>query len=245
MNPSFERMKFNATAVLVLLLIAGTLTAAFGQAAVDKKRFEGVWKWTFTMPDGGEVTPQIKFTLHGDKLAGTTRFRPGSDAPLANILLQGDQVSFEVVRERDGERIITRYRGGLSGHVIKGRIITKANGVEQSHAWEARRVGSVEGAWKWPTVVRNQPMDSKINLKLEDDRLTGKMTGIRGIDYDLHRGLFRDGQVSFETERIGRDGEKYTNRYYGKFSGDRIVGKMETSAAGAKHTNDWNAVRAE
>ena len=238
-------MKFKSTFTLALLTLATALTVALGQTVAEKKRFESVWKWTFTMPDGGEVTPQLKFTVQGDKLTGTTRFRPGSDAPLANVLLKGDVVSFDVVREREGERIITHYRGTLSGHVIKGQIITKSGGAEQSYAWEARRVDSVEGAWKWPTVVRNQPMDSKINLKLEDDRLTGKMTGVRGIDYDLHRGLFRDGQVSFETERIGRDGEKYTNRYYGKFSGDRIVGKMETSAAGAKHTNDWNAVRAE
>ena len=238
-------MKFKSTFTLAVLTLATALTVAWGQTVAEKKRFEGVWKWTFTMPDGGEVTPQLKFTVQGDKLTGTTRFRPGSDAPLANVVLKGDVVSFDVVREREGERIITHYRGTLGGHVIKGHITTQAGGTEQRYDWEARRVGSVEGAWKWPTVVRNQPMDSKINLKLEDDRLTGKMTGVRGLDYEIQRGLFRDGQVSFETERIGRDGEKYTNRYYGKFTGDRIVGKMETATAGVKHTNDWNAVRAE
>jgi hypothetical protein len=60
---------------------------------------------------------------------------------------------------------------------------------------------------------------------------------------DIHHGRFRTNMVSFHTVRE-RDDEKTTNHYWGKFSGETIVGSY-TSTMGGLRTNEWRAVRAE
>ena len=76
-----------------VLIIAPLLAVAADEEAKQNSRLEGTWKWTFTMPDGGVVTPEVKFKGKDDAVTGTTRFRLGLEAPLNKIKLQGDELS--------------------------------------------------------------------------------------------------------------------------------------------------------
>ena len=238
-----------------VLIIAPLLAVAADEEAKQNSRLEGTWKWTFTMPDGGVVTPEVKFKGKDDAVTGTTRFRLGLEAPLNKIKLQGDELSFEVIREHDGLRVVTLYRGTVQGETIKGKIATKSSGAEKSYDWEARKVSSVDGTWKF---VNNQPrpFEQKLTLKADGEKLTGKINGgfVRGrggapgapaADIEIRNGEFRDEVVSFEIERTARDGQKTTNYFHGKFLGDRIAGKMGADSDDTTHTNDWNAFRAQ
>jgi hypothetical protein len=222
--------------------------AAFGLAAVlagaaesnVSSPIDGSWKWTFKMPDGGEISPRVKFKTDKEGVTtGTARFRPGTDTPVTNIVVKGDELSFDVVRGRDGRAVVTHYTGKIKGDKLKGKITSNWGGEEQSYDWSAERLISVDGTWKWSFGFG----EGTVKLKQEGEKVTGKMSSRRG-EVDIHKGKFKDGKVSFQTERE-RDGEKFISRYYGELLGDTISGKMEINFDGNVRTNDWNARRAE
>jgi len=234
---------------LACIVTVGLFIAHAADAPKARSPVEGIWQWDFTMPDGGKVTPRVEFRTKENVLTGTSRFRFGSRMPLTNINLRGDQLSFDVVRERDDEEeVVTQYRGRMSGDSIKGKITSKANGEERSYDWVAKRVSPLEGVWSVSTDVgRERPIEAKLTLEQEGEKLSGSLTTGWG-KVDIHRGKFKDGRISFETERRRRDGgEKSTNRYHGKVIGDKMEGKVEMNSFGSseRETNFWDAVRAD
>jgi hypothetical protein len=240
MKPGFTR------SFLTLALFAGLLALAT-QAADDVKTsspLDGTWRWEFTMPDGGKITPTLRVrTAENGTIRGTTRFRSGTTTPVTNLTLKGNAVSFEVVRAREEGATVTRYTGIQNGDKIKGRMVSNWNGQEESYPWEAARYNEVEGTWKWRfNFGGGRGGDATLTLKRDGERLTGKLNMGRGAA-DIHHGRFRKGEVSFHTERE-RDGETFTNHYWGKFSGDTIAG-WSTSSFGGRRTNEWRAMRAD
>src|SRR5207247_4985971 len=117
-------------------------------------------------------------------------------------------------------------------------------GEEQSYDWEARRVTGAVGTWKWSSSFGGGGggggfrSESRLTLKQEGDKLTGKISGGRGGDTDIKRGKFKNSEISFEVERE-REGETLISRYYGKVSGNKIMGKMELNFFGQPRTNVW------
>lgn len=233
-------MKIPIYPTLLLLFASFTLSNA-ADATARKSPFDGTWRWEFAMPDGGTVSPTIKFKFKEGQLSGTSRFRAGTETPLTNIFVQGNQISFNVLREYLGESVLTHYRGTLMGDTIKGKIASKSNGEVALYEWEAHRANGIDGTWKWSVTFGERTIDSRVSLKQEGDKLRGKMSLGRG-EVDIHRGRFRNNNVFFEVERRGFDGEKSTNVFRGKFSGDKITGTYVSATRG---TNEWNAVRAD
>lgn len=231
------------------IVTIGLFITRAAEVPTARSPVEGIWQWDFTMPDGGKVTPRVEFRTKEGELRGTSRFRSGSRMPLTNIILKGDQLSFDVVRERDdNEEVVTHYRGRLSGDSIKGKITSKANGEEQSYDWSAKRVSPLEGVWTVSTDIGwEKPIEAKLTLEQEGEKLSGNLT-TRWGKVDIHKGKFKDGRISFETERRRRDGgEKTTNRYHGKVIGEKMEGKVEMNSFGSneRETNYWDAVRAD
>lgn len=232
----------------VLAAILGCETATRFANAVEEKParspLEGIWKWTFKMPDGGEVNPRVKFkTDKNHELTGTARFRQGLDAPVTNIVLNGDNVSFDVVRVRDGKTTTTHYAGKLTGDKIKGKITSDWSGEAQTYDWRAEKSNDLDGAWKWEVTFGERSFDMSMTLKRDGDKVSGKLHLGRGGEPDIHHGRFRNSELSFEVHRE-RDGERSTNFYRGKLSGDSITGSY-TSNFGRRRTNDWHATRAD
>jgi len=232
---------FQAVAVLAFLLLFQA--ASFAAEPPANPSLEGTWKWTFTMPDGSQVTPRLDLKLADGKLAGATRFRAGSEMPITNLTVTGSAVSFEVVREREGAQVVTRYSGDWNGDSIKGKIVSNWTGSEETYDWEARRVTDATGTWKWSANAGGRRIDSKLTLTQDGEKLTGKITSGRG-DADIKKGKIKKGDLSFEVER-DRDGETLISRYYGKLTGNKIEGKMELNFTGEPRTNNWEAVRAD
>jgi len=228
----------------LLLTVVVSHTTALAADSPAAPPLEGIWKWTFTMPDGSQVTPKLKLKQEEDKLRGTSSFRPGSETPITNLVVRGDELSFQVVRERDGREIITRYSGVLSGDTIQGTMVSNWSGEEQRFDWKARRVVGAEGTWKWNAGFGGSRSQSTLKLKQDGEKVTGKYSGGRGGETDIKNGKFKEGEISFEVER-DRDGEKTVSRYYGKLYGDKILGKMELNFFGEPRTNDWEAVRSD
>jgi hypothetical protein len=102
------------------------------------------------------------------------------------------------------------------------------------------------GTYMWTVPVRNGGPDrtNTLALKLEGDKLTGKLTS-PGRDgqintTDICEGKITGADVSFCVVRTFND-NTVTNKYSGKFAGGVIKGKMDFERNGEAQSRDWEA----
>ena len=81
----------------------------------------------------------LKLKLDGDKLTGAMVGQNGQETAIEDGQFKDGEVSFKVTRERQGNKITTKYAGKVSGDTIKGKIESERNGQPQSRDWEAKR----------------------------------------------------------------------------------------------------------
>jgi len=108
------------------------------------------------------------------------------------------------------------------------------------------------GLWKWVVPARNEQPERTFNLRLKADGstltgtiLTSNRTNDTFSEVQIRNGKYGSGIISFESVRTGRSGTNvFVTKYSGKFSGDRIEGKIESpSRNGNSQTSDWKAER--
>ena len=123
------------------ILALGFLADAKADTNTDPS---GTWSWTMRGRQGGtgrKVT--LKLKTEGTKVTGTMSM-PGrngqsNDTEIKDGKITGDQISFNVVRERNGNTITTKYSGKITGDTIKGKMEYERNGEPLSRNWEATR----------------------------------------------------------------------------------------------------------
>ncbi len=104
-------MKLRTTLLSVGVLLA-FMTVAFA-AGIDGK-------WTAQIPGRQGNTQETTFTFkaEGEKLTGTMTGRQG-DVAISDGTIKGADVSFNVVREMNGNTFKMVYKGKLAGDEIK------------------------------------------------------------------------------------------------------------------------------
>jgi hypothetical protein len=77
-------------------------------------------KWTAQVPGRQGNTQETTFTLkvEGDKLTGSVSGRQG-ETPITDGKVSGDEISFTVTRERQGNTIKQIFKGKVAGDEIK------------------------------------------------------------------------------------------------------------------------------
>jgi hypothetical protein len=77
-------------------------------------------KWTAQVPGRGGQTREttFNFKVEGDKLTGTVSGQQG-DTPISDGKVSGDDISFTVTREFQGNTIKMAYKGKVAGDEIK------------------------------------------------------------------------------------------------------------------------------
>ena len=208
---------------------------------------DGTWRWTFTMPDGTTSRPKLILATENGKLTGTTSFRPGTETSITNAILRGDELSFQVIRKREDQEIITTYTGKWNGKSIKGKVESNWAADKQSYDWEAQRAHEgAEGTWKWPVTFRGRKLDARVDLEQDDDILTGTMPvfGRGRSKIEIKNGSIINGEIYFEVERGSAD-NKIVTKYTGKQTGDKIKGTIETTVDGEERKSDWEAKRVD
>lgn len=115
--------------------------------AADKKAdVSGTWTWTTPGRNGGEGRKMsLKLKAEGEKLTGKiaapNRQGETTETEISDGKVKGDEVSFSVTREFNGNKMTSKYNGKLSGDSIKGKTEFERNGEAQSRDWEAKREG--------------------------------------------------------------------------------------------------------
>jgi hypothetical protein len=100
----------------VLMVCALALVGAVASYAADV-----TGKWTAELPGrGGQtMTNTFEFKQDGAKLTGTISGGMGEPQEISEGTVEGDNVSFAVVREFNGNSIKMLYKGAVSGDEIK------------------------------------------------------------------------------------------------------------------------------
>jgi hypothetical protein len=99
-----------------LFLLSCILTAAAFAADVTGK-------WTAEMQgrDGQSMTTTFDLKADGNALTGTVSGRRG-ETPISNGKIDGDKVSFDVVREFNGNSMTIHYTGTVSGDSLNLKV---------------------------------------------------------------------------------------------------------------------------
>jgi hypothetical protein len=229
------------------LLLAGTALTLSARAADTEKAVNptGTWKWKFETPNGQTIESSAKLKLEGNKLAGTFVGRDGTETAIQDGKLKDDELSFTVVRERNGQKMTFKYSGKVAGDAIRGKVEGERDGQNFDFDWEAKREGaSATGTWKWTFEIPNGPtLEPSAKLTQEGDKLTGVLLmGER--ERPISEGTIKGGEVTFKVVNK-RDDRDVTSKYYGKLSGDTIKGKWDSDWSGEVVTRDWEAKRAK
>lgn len=96
-------------------------------------------KWSAQMPgrDGNTREVAMNFKVEGDKLTGTIGGQRG-DAEISDGKVSGDEISFSVVREFQGNQVKLNYTGHVSGDEIHFKV-QREGGEGNSREFTAKR----------------------------------------------------------------------------------------------------------
>jgi hypothetical protein len=209
----------------------------------------GTWKWSMTTPNGETRETSLTIKKDGEKLAGTITGRNG-DTPVENLKVDKDQISFDVVRERDGNKFVTKYNGKISGDAIKGKSEFTRGDQTREREWEAKREGAktaskdISGTYNYTLKISDDfSLEPVLTLKQEGDKITGSIK-VNDNESPISDATFKDNEISFKTTRE-RDGQKFVSNYKGKIDGDSIKGKVESKWGDTDRSFDWNAKKAK
>ena len=213
----------------------------------------GTWRWNLIMPDGSTTRPKLTLRLEDGRLVGTTSYRPGTEAPITNAVLNGDELRFQVVRKRDDEEIVTSYSGKWSTNAIRGKIESNWAGEKQVFDWEARRANiGIEGIWRWTNSVfvgsgggrGGRGFETRVQLEQEGEKVTGKTMSRFGPPTPITNGSITNRAVYFEIERTFGD-TKFVTKFRGEQKGDTIKGTMELETGDDLREGKWEAKRVD
>lgn len=116
---------------LITIVMVGLLAAvAF---AADPT---GKWKAEMEGPGGQTMTTIFTLKAEGSTLTGTVSGRRG-DTAISEGKITGDEISFAVVRERDGMQMKSLYKGKVEGDVLK--LVMTLEGMDFSREITAKK----------------------------------------------------------------------------------------------------------
>jgi len=120
---------------LRLALVSCALAVAAFAAGVDGK-------WTYeTQGRNGPQTGTITLKADGATLSGTVSGR-GGDTEIADGKVDGNNISFSVTREMQGNKFTMRYSGTVSGDELKLKIERPSQNGPTTVEVTAKRVSS-------------------------------------------------------------------------------------------------------
>ena len=100
----------------VLMPLTMVLAVAAIALAAD---INGKWKGELHSPDGQKITNTFTFKVDGEKVTGSVfSSRSGTEAPIEDGTLKGDDLAFTLTRNIEGNQMKLRYTGKVKGDEI-------------------------------------------------------------------------------------------------------------------------------
>ena len=124
-----------------VIQLAACLALVLGfSASAEEKKIDvtGTWKSSFTNQNSQVRETTFKLKVEGEKLTGTVSGR-NNDTAIEEGKVKGDEISFKVTREINGNKVSMKYTGKVSGDTIKGKAESQRDGQPQSRDWVAKK----------------------------------------------------------------------------------------------------------
>jgi hypothetical protein len=110
---------------MLMMLMMSMLVASIALAA----DITGKWKAEFDAPDGTKATNTFTFKMDGEKVTGgVLSSLSGTEAPIEDGTLKGDDLSFGLTRNFGGQEMKFRYKGKVKGDEIALTVSGDAGG---------------------------------------------------------------------------------------------------------------------
>lgn len=116
-------------------LMLAALGAAVSLLAADPS---GKWTADFDGPQGNKVHTSILLKADGEKLTGTVEGMRGGETAISDGKVSGDDLTFLVVREWQGQQFKMIYHGRMQGDVIHFTV-SREGGEGRSREFDAKR----------------------------------------------------------------------------------------------------------
>ncbi len=98
----------------------------------------GNWNTALILGDGNRIEGTLKLKQDGDKLTGAT-VRNQNETQIQDGKIADDEITFKVIRDRDGRKVTAKYKGKMTGDTIKGKVESDWSGDWQTLDWEGTR----------------------------------------------------------------------------------------------------------
>jgi len=98
----------------------------------------GDWSTALILGDGNRIEGTLKLKQDGDKLTGAA-VRNENETQIQDGKIAGDEITFTVIRDRDGRKVTAKYKGKITGDTVKGKVESDWSGDWQTLDWEGTR----------------------------------------------------------------------------------------------------------
>lgn len=138
---------------IILQLAAGVLLFSGLNSQAQEKKADptGTWTWTTPGRDGGQGREStLKLKMEGGNLTGAiSGRRRGGDQPQETQIkegkLNGNEISFVISREFNGNTFTQKYNGKIDGDTITGKITMQGrDGQSRERDWIAKRAKATD-----------------------------------------------------------------------------------------------------
>lgn len=229
-----------------LVLLMAALSAAAQSANVA-----GSWDVTIESPQGTRTVVMV-IKKEGEKLTGAMK-SPQGERPLDSVAVKGDDITFVMTREVQGQSMVMTYTGKVAKDSMKGdadfgglatgswsAVPHKEGGATPASAPQAMSGGgaNISGVWNFTVETQAGSGSPTFTFKQDGENLTGTYKGQFG-EAPL-TGTVKGADVKF-TIKINAQGQDLTVTYTGKIDGkDSMKG---TASFGEMGEGTWTGKR--
>jgi hypothetical protein len=210
-------------------LFAITISAVRADGKIDPA---GVWQLKMAIPGRPAMESTLRLEHSGGKIVGVTEFR-GRSAPIKDVELKGDELSFHANFSQQGREFKFVYKGKLTSDTFKGKLDADFGGRKFVLPFDGKRQKEdtgLAGAWKLTLHLESgQTIQPTVRLKQQGDIWTGNYIGNSGKDLALE-GLKQKGdELSFKVIDTF-DGDKVPIAYTGTVKGTTMQGMAKVGS---------------
>jgi hypothetical protein len=232
------------TFILLAVMVSASPGAQSGSVA-------GSWDITIESPQGKRDAVLV-IKQDGGKLTGAMK-SPQGERPLDSVAVKGDEITFVMTREFQGQAMVMTYKGKVANDSMKGdadfgglatgtwsAVPHKEGAAGTAPAAQPAGGGAanISGVWNFAVETAQGAGSPTFTFKQDGENLTGTYKGQFG-EAPL-TGMVKGVEVKF-TVKINAQGQDLTITYAGKIDGkDSMKG---TAAFGELGEGTWTAKR--
>jgi hypothetical protein len=156
---------------------------------VDLEDVAGTWKLKLESSNGNAIEPTLKLAVDKEALKGTYQGRFG-EQPARELKLEGNQLSWQVLADRNGRKFKGVYKANIEGSSLKGNLEFDLGGNsgtmeftgerQQPKADAGKPVGSIA-----PTGGDQTSRRAIVSLKGRDEIVTVHYLGVRRVTFSI------------------------------------------------------------